>query len=290
MQTLLTQTWSLLQRNWILLWVVVGEAVVFALVQGGGANYNPIFLMALYFFHLAVLAGWLYQMKAVVLREEHSTSFDDFFEGVARYFLPLMGGGSMFVFLWMMALIFGLIFAQLLGGAPEGAMQEQMQPVMEQLTQLVQAGKAEEAQLLLDQHPAMLKMMTRWVFALLLVAAVVGLYCVTLCFWTHWAVLSDMRWMHAWRKSRETLWRHWRSLTVIGFVWLLPWSFARFLSIGGALAGNPVFALVGKALLLVVNTYFSLLFINYLIHIDRESITPLLDEVPPDQQTGGGQA
>lgn len=272
MQNLLTQTWALLQRNWILLGILMLETLIQLVFKGGqlGPGINPFQTVALSFFHLAVLAGWLYQMKVILLRENHRTHWGDFFDGVARYFSAMMGGGVMFLFLLITGLLLSTMLAQLVAGTPN-------EQLVQKLAELWQAGKHQELEHLIAQNQEALKQIGTWATVVLAGMSLVGLYALTLAFWTHWVVLGNQRWTQAWRSSQQVMFRHWKPLFLLGLIWTAP----NLLLLGLLLSGDTLLQFVALMGSLFAKTYFTLMFMYFLLLIEPKQITPLLETEPP---------
>lgn len=271
MKDLLSRTWQLLQTNWILLTVVIAETLVMLIFKGGQVGMSPNLMleMAVFFFHLAVLGGWLYQMKAVVLRENHRANWDDFFNGVAKYFSPLLGGGAMFLVICMVGLLLSVALATAVNG-------ELNQPLIEKLSQLMQQNKTGEIEKILTAQSAELAQLERWMLTMLGGLLVLGIYCLSLCFWSHWCVLGDTGWSLAWTNSQQTLRKHWKPLLGLGLIWILPTGLMTIMLYSGI---QPL-ALMAMLLGLIVKTYFTLLFVQFLVLAEPERVAPLPKEVP----------
>lgn len=271
MNDLLTRTWYLLQNNWILLSVLIVESLVQLIFKGGklGPGNNMMLEIALYFFHLAVLAGWLYQMKVVLMRENHRSTWDDFLNGVARYFNVLMGGGGMFFFLIFMGFMLSVMLAQMVAGMPD-------EGLLQKVTEFWQAGKTAEIERLIQDNQEAVQQLSFWVMTLLVGLFLVAVYAVSLSFWTYWAVLSNLNWPQAWRSSQATVKKHWKSLTYLGLICLVPTA----IIIAGFFSGNPVVQFVAYFASLLAKVYFSLLFMQFLFLAEPELITPLLENTP----------
>lgn len=271
MKDLLSRTWKLLQNNWILLTVMIAETLVMLIFKGGqvGMSPNLVLEMAVFFFHLAVLAGWLYQMKSIVLRENYRSTWDDFFNGVARYFSPLLGGGAMFLVICMVGLLLSVALATAING-------ELNQPLVEKLSLLMQENKTGEIEKIIVAQSADMTQLQNWMLTLLGGLLLLALYCLSLCFWSHWCVLGDTGWSQAWTNSQQTLRKHWKPLLGLGLIWILPTGLLTFMLYSGV---QPL-ALMAMLLGLIVKTYFTLLFVQFLVLAEPERVTPLPKEVP----------
>ncbi|MGV3525110.1 MAG: hypothetical protein ACO1RX_12840 [Candidatus Sericytochromatia bacterium] len=267
MNEILTRTWKLLQGNWILLSVLMLETLVLLIFKGGQMMFsgNAALEMALFFLHMAVLAGWTYQMKAVMLRPEHRTNWDDFFTGVARYFTPLMVGGAVFLGLCLTGLLLSVMLGQALVGLPDDK-------ILTEMGKLVQQEKTSEILAFLQKNPVALEQMQRWALVVFSGLLVLAGFASTLFFWTQWVVLGDLAWNPAWRHSQRTVFRHWRPLLLLSLIWGVP----TLLLQAGLFLGDVV-ALVAFLGSLVLKTYFSLLFCQFLLDREPEAVTPLLD-------------
>lgn len=268
MNQYLSRTWVLLRGNWILLSILILETLVMLIFKGGEVGLTPNFSLeiALYFFHLAVLGGWLFQMKRVVLDPGHRTNWDDFFHGVARYFGPMLGGGAMFMLVSLMGVALSMALAGALSGPPD-------MKLVEQLWQLMQTEKTQQLQAMVQQpSPAMLQLES-WIMTFLGGIFVLGVFTSTLSFWTHWCVLSDSSWIKAWSSSQQTLFRHWKAVLWLGLIWLFPTG----MIYTGFLSGVPPIAMVAFFLSLLAKTYFSLLFCLFLSELEPDRVVP----VPP---------
>lgn len=266
MENLFTRTWQLLRSNTILLMVVLFETTLMLFFRGGQLQFgfNPMMEMALFFFHLAVLGGWLYQMKKIQQQPDERATFDDFLNGVGRYFQRLMMGGSVLVLIFIVGFIMALSMALLIAGSPD-------EKFMASLAELVQAGKFEEMQTALQKAPEQAQQLTRWIFTFVSGLAVLGLYLSTLYFWTFWVVLADMHWYPAWRFSQRSLLKHWRMMLYLGMIWLVPTAFIY----ASLLAGNAVLSMVAFTLSLVAKAYFTLMFVRFWMLAEPDLITPL---------------
>jgi len=269
MGDLLTRTWGLLQNNWILLAVLVLESLVQLVFKGGrlGPSNNMMLEIALYFFHLAVLAGWLYQMKAILIRESHKANWDDFLNGVARYFNALMGGGAMFFFVVFMGFMLSVTLAQMVAGMPD-------EGFLRQLSELWQAGKTTEIERVLQANQEAVQQLSLWGLTLLMGLLMIGIYAITLSFWTHWTVLSTLNWPQAWRSSRATIKKHWKVLSYLGVICLVP----SLIIFAGFFSGNPVVQFVAYLASLFAKLYFTLLFMQFLVLAEPDQISPLLED------------
>lgn len=266
MNDLLTRTWTLLRGNWILLSILVIETMVMLMFKGGEVAMSPNFTLelALYFFHLAVLAGWLFQMKRVALDASHRTTWDDFFNGVARYFGPLLGGGAMFLLVCLLGIVLAMGLAGAIAGQPD-------LKLVTQLWQLVQAEKVQELQKLFEAQSPGLQQLESWVLTCLGGLSLLGIYTATLCFWTQWCVLADSNWLKAWSNSQRVMFKHWKPMLWVGMVWLLPTVVCNL----GLFSGFAPIVMVAFFLSLLAKTYFTLLFCLLLIELEPEKITPL---------------
>ncbi|PKL78443.1 MAG: hypothetical protein CVV27_03305 [Candidatus Melainabacteria bacterium HGW-Melainabacteria-1] len=272
MNEILTRSWRLLTSNWMLLSVLILETLILLVFKGGQVGMTPNLMleMALYFFHLAVLAGWLFMIKAVLLRADHRASWDDFFNGVARYFTPLLGGGAMFLMVCLLGLLMAVSLATGLAGEPD-------MKLVEQFWQLLQANKTTELDKLMQQHPAVVEQLERWVGVLVAGLALLGLYALSLCFWTYWVVLGDLGWIKAWRSSQLSLRKHFKPLLFLGLVWLMP----TLLIHAGLLSGLGPIQMAAFFLSLLAKVYFTLLFCHFLVLAEPEGVTPLPEQVVP---------
>jgi len=266
MENLFTRTWQLLRANTILLMIVLFETTLMLFFRGGQLQFgfNPMMEMALYFFHLAVLGGLLYQMKKITQQPEERATLDDFLNGVGRYFQRLMTGGSVLVLIFIIGFIMSLSMSLLVAGAPD-------EKFTTTLAELVQAGKYEELQTQLQANPELTQSLTRWVFTFLSGLAVLGIYISTLYFWTFWVVLADMHWYAAWKMSQRSLLKHWRMMLYLGMVWLVPTG----MIYASLLSGNTIISMIAFTLSLVAKAYFTLLFVRFWTLAEPELITPL---------------
>lgn len=272
MNDILIRTWVLLKGNWILLSILILETLVMLVFKGGQVGLTPNLFqeMALYFFHLAVLGGWLYQMKTVILHPNHRTGWDDFFNGVARYARQLIGGGAMFMLVCLLGGILALGVAGGLAGPPD-------MKLMDQIWQLLQANKMHELEVLMQQQSAAFQQLEQWLASFLAGLALLGLYTMTLCFWTHWCVLADSSWIRAWSRSQQILRKHWKPLLWLGMIWAAP----TLLIHVGILSGISALAILAFFLSLLAKTYFTLLFCLFLCELEPADVAPLLAPTAP---------
>lgn len=271
MNDLLGRTWQLLRGNWILLSILILETLIMLVFKGGdiGMTPNPTLEIALYFFHLAVLGGWLFQMKRVILEREHRASWDDFFNGVARYFGPLLGGGAMFLLVCMLGAVLALALAGGIAGPPD-------MKLVEQIWQLVQAEKIKELETLLQSQTPAIQQLATWVMTFLGGLGLLGLYSATLCFWTQWCVLADSSWPKAWGRSQRTVLRHWKPMLWLGLIWLLP----TLVVYGGMFSGVSLLTMLAFFASLLAKTYFTLLFCLFLAELEPDQMTPVAPASP----------
>lgn len=275
MQTLLSETWRLLLRNNILLTVIIFETLILLFFRGGQLAFglNPLMEMALYFFHLAVLAGWLYQMKHIIVRPEERVGFGHFLDGVARYFQPMMAGGALFVLICILGFMLAIGLASLLIGAPD-------ETLLTKISELIQQEKFTEIEPLLQASPEATQQLLSWAMSFLGGLTLLGLYLATLFFWTQWIVLADMRWPQAWRRSQVIMFKQWKALIWLSLVWLIPHLFIY----GGLFSGNTVVTVIAFFLLLLAKAYFALLFMRFLALAEPENVTPLEPSSPKTGQ------
>jgi hypothetical protein len=92
--------------------------------------------------------------------------------------------------------------------------------------------------------------------------------------------LADGGWIQAWRLSRQTILKHWKPLFLLGLIWALPTAFFQLL----LFTGIELLALSGMMLGLIVKTYFTLLFCNFLVQQQPEQVKPLSENAAPSAQ------
>lgn len=272
MNELLVGSWQLMQRNWILLTVVMLETLILLLVKGGQVGLSPdVFLeMVLFFFHLAVLGGWLNQIKVILLDPGQRASWDDFFNGVARYFGQMLAGGAMFLFVCLLGFLVATSLAGAFAGVPDTKL-------VEEISKLVQANKLTELEALMKAKPDLFAQLNRWVGVLMAGLVVLALYCASIAFWTHWTVLGNQTWIASWRSSQKVMRRHWKPMLYLGMLWLVPTALLQ----GTLLTGLDALVLAGFLLGLLAKTYFTLLFCNFLVKAEPELVAPLPEAPKP---------
>jgi hypothetical protein len=266
MNNLLVQTWQLLRKYRLLLAPVALESLIMILFTGGRGflDGNHISSLALFFLHQALLAGWLYQMKIILLERTAPISWDDFFEGVGRYFWPLLSGASMFFLLLMVDLSLCSVIAENLFGALDTAFLEKVMP-------LLQKGDSAGLEKLLTQNRAIVTQLMQWSGVLLSGLAVMGIILALTSFWQSYCVLADQTWVKGWKSSQRLIFRHPGKMTYLGLLWLLPTLFVQVL----LLNNQPLLLVTGLSLDILSKTYFTLLFNHAVLQLDRASITPL---------------
>jgi hypothetical protein len=266
MSDILVQTWHLLRQNWILLGPVLIETVIMLIFTSGGgwAGANGVSTLALFFLHQALLGGWLYQMKIVLLQRETKVSFDDFFEGLARYFWPMLNGASVFFLLLMMILLLCSILAESWFGPVDPAL-------LDKFVAPMQNGDLEKVRVIMEQEGERILVFLKWAQVFLGGLTLLGLLAVVTSFWQQYCVMGQMTWIKAWKCSKNLIFKHPAQITYLGLLWLVPSVLLQAM----LLSGQAVLQVFALGLDLVTKTYFTLLFCNLVLKLDSENVTPL---------------
>lgn len=266
MNEILVRTWQLLSQNWILLGPVLIETVIMLVFTSGGGmgEGSAMSILALFFLHQALLGGWLYQMKIVLLQREPKTSLDDFFEGLARYFWPMLNGASVFFLLFMLLFMLGSLLSEAWFGPLD-------QGLIEKALPLVQNGNLEKLQSLMQTEAAKVLVFLQWAQVLVGAFTLLAIVAVVTSFWQQYCVLGQLTWWQAWKRSKNLIFKFPGKITYLGFLWLIPTVILQFFM----LSGQAVLQILAMGLDLVVKTYFTLLFCQIVFDLDRESVTPL---------------
>lgn len=266
MSQLLVRTWQLLSQNRILLAPVLFETLIILLFTGGGGmmDSNPISSLALFFLHQALLGGWLYQMKIVLLERSKPASWDDFFEGVARYFWPLLAGSSMFFLILIMLLSLCSMIAEAWLGPLDTRFLEKLLP-------LLQGGETAQIEALFKQNEAAVQLMLQWAGVFAVGLAILAVVAILTSFWQQYVVLSGMSWLNAWKNSKNLIFRHLGALSLLGLFWLLPTLLLQILM----MSRQPLLSILALTGDILAKAYFTLLFSHALLQLDREQVTPL---------------
>lgn len=271
MNNLLLRTWQLLQGNAYLLLPVFAESFFLLLVTGGGgvAAMNGITMVSLFFLHQAITAGWIYQMKKLWQEPTRRPTWDEFLEGIARYFWVLLSGNSALVLLFLMILWISSTIASGFLGEPD-------LKLAEQLLELLQNGKSQDMQTLLQQQAQSVAQLANWAQFILIGLVSFAILLALIFLWPQYCVMYDQTWLQAWRSSRITLFSHLRWSTLLGALWLL----FTVLVLIGDLSGSPLFQILAYGLNLVSKAYFTLLFCGFVHWAETTNVQQPLPPVP----------
>lgn len=264
MNDILVRTWRHLSQNWILLGPVMIETLIMLVFSGGMGEGNAMSILALFFLHQALLGGWLYQMKIVLKQREPKVSLDDFFEGLARYFWPMLNGASVFFLLFMLLLMLGSLISEAWFGPLDQGLVEKAMP-------LVQNGDLEKLQALMQQEAAKVLVFLQWAQVLVGAMTLLAIVGVLTSFWQQYCVLGQMTWWQAWKRSKNLILKFPGKITYLGFLWLVPTVFLQLMM----LSGQAVLQIFAMGLDLVAKTYFTLLFCQIVFDLDPEGVTAL---------------
>lgn len=272
MNDILVRTWQLLSQNWILLGPVLIETLIMLVFSGAGGlgEGNVLSILAFFFLHQALLGGWLYQMKVVLLQREPKVAMDDFFEGLARYFWPMLNGASVFFLLFMLLFMLGSLLSDALFGPLD-------QTLIEKALPLVQNGDLEKLQALMQTEAAKVLVFLQWAQVFVGAFTLLAIVGVVTSFWQQYCVLGQMSWWQAWKRSKDLIFKFPGKITYFGFIWLIPSVILQFF----LLSGQPLLQILGMGLDVLVKAYFTLLFCQIVLDLDRESVSPL-----PENQEG----
>lgn len=266
MNQILVRTWQLLSQNRILLIPVLFETLLILLLAGGNPMMagNSFSSLALFFLHQALLGGWLYQMKIVLLQRNQPVSWDDFFEGVARFFWPLLAGASMFFLIFILLLSLCSLIAEILWGPLDTQFLETLLP-------LLQAGETEKILSLLQKNEATVQRLLQWGGIFVVGMAVMAIIAILTSLWQQYTVFAGMNWLSAWKHSKNFVLSHIKPLSLLGLYWFLSTLLLQIFLI----SRQPLLNILGLTGDILAKAYFTLLFSHALLLLDREWVTPL---------------
>lgn len=272
MNDLLARSWFLLKANPYLVLPIFAESFFLVLVTGNGGflALNGLTMVSLFFLHQAVAAGWLYQMKLLWQTPIVRPTWNEFLEGIARYFWVLLSGSSALVFFFLLVLWISSIVAN-------GAVGEPDLQLAERLLELLQSGKTQEMQKVLQQQAQGVTQLANWAQFILIGLTAFLLFLALIFLWPQYCVMYEQTWLHAWRSSRVTLLRHLRWSTLLGLLWFI---FTMLIFVG-ELSGSPVMQLLAYGFNLVGKAYFTLAFCGFVYWAETTSAMAAPPPSPP---------
>lgn len=271
MSVILARTWENLRNNWILFLPIIVLGLFVRVMGSMNAELTGLYFISIFLLDRAMKAGLLNQMKNIVLTPERRTNFNDFYEGVARYFWSLAGGSIAFIVMALIILSTTLYIADNIVGEVNS---EQVQELWKSYTtQSATPTGVNDYSVQKDYEHTY-----RWLsIALIGIVLILGLGAI-IFLWPQYCVFKNETWLEAWQDSQNIVFRYWTGCVYLGTFWLIPTAMVYL----GLMSSSPLIQLMAFVTDLFLKTFFLLMFCQFVLMADPDQF---IDQLPKDSYT-----
>lgn len=262
MEKLLQDCWDLLRQNTNLYIAPVILLFSGLLIENSGfSTPEMIGIGTVIMINLAISAGWINQIKVVIL-EKRKSNFDDLFEGIGRFFGNILMGN---IFLILLITSFFLIFMSL-----SGIFVELSDPMVNQLSQVFEKVKnlkqEEVSSFILNLNPEIKNLIGKVGMVFLSFLTFSGLFYFFISLWAQCLIINELSWYASWKKSISLIASNLFKYSILSIVETIVFSIILVLTL---LIKDPVSQIVLLVFNIISKTYFMVLFSLFVLKFDK---------------------
>lgn len=244
-KALLQKTWNTLNQNLVLflppILLNLFIDIVFSINSQSKLSFIVIFSTSL--LYIAMIAGLLNQMK-IILMESKKVNFNDFLEGIAKYFFTLIKGNFSLILILSTLMFILAGMASFLVGIPD----------IEKFKKLLESSSN------IDNHMSLEITIWGGIFIIWFIFSVVFTFIIL--FWQHYCIIQDLSWFKGWQKSKDTVFKNFSVSLILYSIQLFSIIFINSL---GVLTQNIVINLLLYVLMIFLITFFNLLYSQFVV-------------------------
>lgn len=273
------EAWDILKQNPIL--YVPPFLMLFVRIFAGpqSASLSMSFfisLSALFFINVAMGAGWTQQIKVILTSKEKKSTFDDFLQGIGKYF-SVVSSGSI-----VLLLLFGVTFIGLLNYlensiaiTPKNI--EEIKSFVKILKELDEVKITEQFDKVTPEVRSIFSSYTTAIAGYIIVASTFYFF---IGLWSQIAVFKGVSWFNSFKESSLMIRKNFWSYTFLTLVQLW-FTFIVFSS--SLFFREPFLALLNIIFSIIVDTYFNLLFCLFIFKFNDDNKIDIInnDLQPP---------
>lgn len=272
------EAWDILKQNPIL--YVPPFLMLFIRILAGpeSASISMSFfisLSALFFINVAIGAGWTQQIKVILTSKEKKVSFDDFLQGIGKYF-GVVSSGSI-----VLLLLFGITFVMLLNYlessitiTPKNLEEiKEFAKVIKELDEIKITSQVDKI------SPEVQNIFSTYIIALASYIGIASTLYFFIGLWSQIAVFKGLSWSQSWKDSFLMIKKNFWSYTFLSLVQL--W-FTFIIFTSSFYFREPFLGLLNIIFSIIVDTYFNLLFCLFIFKFsDNNKIDIINNELQP---------
>jgi hypothetical protein len=276
MNKLLQDSWEILKKNPNLYTPPALLLLLGGLVNPAEASVSPFFIVSVItfiFINIAVTAGWLNEIKVVIVSREQKASFDDVLVGIGKYFGVILVGSFI-----LFSLLITFLSVHLTAASSMIGMTQENISAFQKIWQTIRTLKQEELEAYVTKiDPSLLLIAYKWVFAVISYLCLAGIFYFFISLWTQCCVFRGVSWFQGWRRSFKLVTKNLGIYTVLTLIQ----SMVIFMLFMLTLLLSDIFTQILLTVISVITkTYFAVLFCLFIVRFDDDNRIELLkDEV-----------